>query len=70
MSTASDDAIFSLIVIVVMLGVGLVVLIGGCETGRQMERDFWEKAAVEHGAAHWETASDGSTTFTWDEPKD
>lgn len=28
---------------------------------------WWMKKCVEHKAAHWETATDGSTTFKWNE---
>lgn len=46
-----------------------IVIIGALLLGAQAEGRIWKKLAVEHGAAHWVVADDGTTTFEWNEPE-
>lgn len=43
----------------------IVLLFGGIIAGQSTTEKRWQKAAVEHGAAHWIISADGSTAFKW-----
>lgn len=58
-----DDFQFKIFMVGTVVGGVIGMLIGAilCESGKP----DWRKAAVEHNAARWITASDGSTKFEW-----
>lgn len=55
-------------IVFALIFAGLAFL-GGMKTGERAGGSAVKEEAVKHGAAHWEVAPDGSTSFHWNDDK-